>query len=270
MVDLNLMINKLVEQVILYLPKVVSAILVLIFGLMAIGSLTRFVDKAMRKSKVDISLRGFLRNLFKISLKVILFITVIAMFGIQMTSFITLLGAAGLAVGLALQGSLANFAGGVLILLFKPFEVGHYIKAQGYSGTVDQIRIFNTILKTPDNKTIIIPNGPLSNGSLINYSVENKRRVDFSFGVGYDDDLQKAQKILKKIVKGHKKVLQDPEPFVRIGELGDSSVNFTVRVWTKLSDYWDVHFDIIETVKSEFDKNKISIPYPQMDIHMSK
>ncbi len=161
-----------------------------------------------------------------------------------------------------------DFAGGVLIIIFKPFKIGDVIEAQGYIGGVESIQIFNTILKTPDNKAIIIPNGPLSNGSITNYSTEETRRVDWTFGIGYDDDLKKAQTLLLKIVNSHAKILKDPETFVRVGELADSSVNFTVRAWVNAVDYWDVHFDIIESVKMEFDKNKISIPYPQTDVHL--
>jgi small conductance mechanosensitive channel len=190
------------------------------------------------------------------------------MVGIATTSFVAILGAAGLAIGLALQGSLANFAGGVLILLFKPFKVGDYIEAQGYSGTVNEIQIFNTILKSLDNKTIIIPNGNLSNDCITNYSTEPLRRVDFVFGIGYEDDIKKAKEVLLTIIKSDSRVLKEPEPFVSIGELGDSSVNFTVRVWCNKEAYWDVYFDMFEKVKLEFDKQGISIPFPQRDVHL--
>ena len=170
----------------------------------------------------------------------------------------------------ALQGSLSNFAGGVLILLFKPFEVENYIEAQGHGGTVKSIQIFSTTLLTPDNKTIIIPNGELSNGSIINYSKQPTRRVDFIFGIGYGDDIQKAKKILSDIVDKDKRILDSPEPAIKVAELADSSVNLAVRVWCKTSDYWDVFFDMQENVKQTFDKKGISIPFPQMEMHMEK
>jgi len=203
-------------------------------------------------------------------LKIMVIISVASMVGIAMTSFIAILGAAGLAVGLALQGSLANFAGGVLILIFKPFKVGDVITAQGFTAAVKEIQIFQTILKTPDNRTIIIPNAKLSNESLVNFSVEPTRRVDLVFGIGYNDDIEKARKVLQDIIAKDERILTDPAPFVRVSELADSSVNFTLRLWVNAADFWNVHFDTIESVKKQFDTNKISIPYPQMDVHVSK
>ena len=188
--------------------------------------------------------------------------------GIPMTSFIAILGAAGLAVGLALSGTLQNFAGGVMLLIFKPFNVGDFIEAQGFMGVVREIQIFNTILKTPDNKTIIIPNGGLSTGPMTNFSTEPTRRVDFSFGIGYSDDIDKAKSIIDGLIKNDNRILADPEPFIAVGELADSSVNFTVRVWVISEDYWGVHFDMIESVKKAFDKGGVSIPFPQTDVHL--
>ena len=190
------------------------------------------------------------------------------MVGVEMTSFIAVLGAAGLAVGLALQGTLQNFAGGVIILLFKPYKVGDYIETQGYAGTVKEIQIFTTIMHTPDNKVIIIPNSPIATGSLINYSAQETRRVDFTFGIGYGDDIEKAKKVLNNILDKHEKVMKDPLPFVRVVELADSSVNFAVRAWAKSADYWDVYLDVTEAVKKSFDKEGISIPFPQSDVHI--
>jgi len=207
----------------------------------------------------------FIRSIAGIALKIMLWITVISMLGVKMTSFIAVLGAAGLAVGLALQGSLANFAGGVLIMLFRPFKVGDFISAQGHMGTVHSIQIFNTILKTVDNRTIIIPNGNLANSDLVNFSTEPTRRVDFSFGISYEDDFQKAKAIINQLIEKDERIFT---PFVRVGELADSSVNITVRVWANAADYWGIHFDLIENVKSEFDKQKISIPFPQSDVHL--
>ena len=270
MVNLEYISDKIIEQSILYLPKVAMAIITLIVGLWTINLLVRMLTKQMKSKKVELSLQHFLESLFGIMLKVMLFITVISMFGVEMTSFIAVLAGAGLAIGLALQGSLSNFAGGVLILLFKPFKVEDLIEAQGYLGTVHKIQIFNTILKTPDNKTVIIPNGPLSNSSVVNYTTEPQRRVDMTFGIGYNDDIKKAKKVLSSIISKDKRILKDPEPQVVVSELGDSSVNFAVRVWCKGADYWNVRFAMHENVKLEFDKNKISIPFPQSDVHIYK
>ncbi len=249
-------------------PDLLLAIIVLFIGLWAIKLVVKALNKIMDKSDVEISLRQFLASLAGIGLKILLLISVASMVGIATTSFVAILGAAGLAVGLALQGSLANFAGGVLILLFKPFKVGDVVETQGYTAKVDSIQIFNTILKTPDNKTVIIPNGPISNGSIVNYSTEPERRVDFSFGIGYEDDIAKAKSVLKQLLADDPRILKTPEPFVALGELADSSVNFTVRAWVKAENYWDVHFDMQEKVKLSFDANKLSIPYPQQDVHL--
>ncbi len=270
MVTAQTLIDQGVMMGLSYAPRVIGAILVLILGLFIIGWIGRILDRRMEKRDMDLSLRHFLVSFVKILLKVMLVITAISMIGVQMTSFIAVLGAAGLAVGLALQGSLANFAGGVLILVFKPFKVGDMIEAQGHLGKVAMIQVFNTILKTPDNKTIIIPNGGLSNGSIVNYTTEPERRVDLVFGIGYGDDIKKAKEVLGNVVKKHKKILKKPEPQIVVGELGDSSVNFKVRVWAKGEDYWDVYFEMTEAVKNEFDKNKISIPFPQRDVHLVK
>jgi len=253
-----------------YGPKIIYALLVLIVGFWIANFLKRTIVKKSEKKKSDSSLNHFLSSIVSISLKILVLITVASMLGIATTSFVAILGAAGLAVGLALQGSLANFAGGVLLLLFKPFKVGDYISSQGFDGTVRKIDIFNTTLTTVDNKTIIIPNGKLSNEAVTNYSAEKLRRVDLKFGVAYDDDIKKTKKILDSIIAKHKLILKDPEPFVRLGELGDSSVNFIVRVWVKNEDYWTVNFDLKESVKIEFDKAKLSIPFPQMDVHLQK
>lgn len=259
-----------IKMVVTYLPKIVMAIVVLIIGLWIVKIIVSGFNKATQKSKMDVSLQKFLSSLISIGLKLLVVISVISMMGVETTSFIAVLGAAGLAVGLALQGSLANFAGGVLILIFKPFKVGDFIDGAGHSGSVSAIEVLATTLKTPDNKTIIIPNGALANTSIINYSLETKRRVDFTFGIGYDDDMKKAKDVIRGIVDADTRVLKDPEPFLAIGNLGDSTVDITVRVWSKAADYWGVHFDTIEKVKEAFDTNNISIPYPQMDIHNYK
>ena len=265
---LTVYMDQAVGLLVDYGPNVLLALLTLFIGLWLIKLLGKGITKAMDKASLEISLKKFLLSLVSILLKVLLVISVVSMLGVEMTSFIALLGAAGLAVGLALQGSLANFAGGVLILLFKPFKVGDFIDAQGYMGTVHAIQVFNTILKTPDNKTIFIPNGNLSNGSLTNFTTEDTRRVDLLFGIGYGDDLKKAKEILMDLIKQDSRIMSDPEPLVVVSELGDSSVNLTVRVWVKASDYWGVYFAMQENVKLTFDAQGISIPFPQRDVHV--
>jgi small conductance mechanosensitive channel len=260
--------QKLIDIATQYGPTLLLAIVVLIVGLWIVKILVNVTNRAMERSGVETSLRKFLSALFRVLLKVLLLISVATMLGIETTSFIAILGAAGLAVGLALQGGLANFAGGVLILIFKPFKVGDFIDAQGHKGTVREITVFTTILKTPDNKTIIIPNGALSNGSMVNYSTEQKRRVDMVFGIGYGDDIGKAKQILKRIVDEDGRVLKDPAPQIVVAELADSSVNFNFRVWCAGADYWGIYFDMTEKVKLEFDKEGISIPFPQRDVHL--
>ncbi|KQC09409.1 MAG: mechanosensitive ion channel protein MscS [Candidatus Cloacimonas sp. SDB] len=266
--DFEAITNKFLEMVIFYGPKLIVAVLTLVIGLWIINVLLKVMFKRLSKSGQDITLINFIKSIAGIALKIMLWITVISMLGVKMTSFIAVLGAAGLAVGLALQGSLANFAGGVLIMLFRPFKVGDFISAQGHMGTVNSIQIFNTILKTVDNKTIIIPNGNLANSDMINFSTESTRRVDLSFGISYEDDFQKAKKIINELIEKDERIFKDPPPFVRVGELADSSVNITVRIWANAADYWGIHFDLIENVKSEFDKQKISIPFPQSDVHL--
>lgn len=248
-------------------PKVVIAILGLIIGFWVIKRIVMLLDKVL-KSRAEPTLANFLESLLSVFLKAILIIIVASYIGIETTSLIALLGAAGLAVGLALQGSLANFAGGVLILLFKPFKVGDVIEAQGFVGTVKEIQIFNTYLLSPDNRLIIIPNGSLSNGSMVNINHEPQRRVDFVFGVGYGDDIQKVKSAIEKVVSEQEKVLEEPNKLIVLSELADSSVNFTVRVWVNTPDYWAVNFAIKEAMKKEFDAQGISIPFPQRDVHV--
>ncbi len=268
MENIQLYYVKGVDLIIKILPELLWSIAALIIGLWVIKLIIRGIEKAMNRSKIEVSLRKFLLSLIDITLKILLFISVASMLGIATTSFVAVIGAAGLAVGLALQGSLANFAGGVLILLFKPFKVGDVIESQGHVGKVSEIQIFNTILKTPDNKTIIIPNGALSNGSIINYSTEETRRVDMTFGIGYEDDIAKAKELILEILESNRRVLKDPAPQVLVSELADSSVNLAVRAWVKGVDYWDLYFEMHEKIKTVFDKNNISIPYPQHDVHL--
>ncbi len=263
--------EQLYNIVVVYGPKLVGAIITLIIGMWIISIIRSTLRKRFEKRNVDTSLRGFLNSMIGIVLKMMLWISVIGMMGVQMTSFIAILGAAGLAVGMALSGTLQNFAGGVIILLFKPFKVGDYIDAQGHAGTVSEIQIFNTILKTPDNKTIIIPNGGLSTGSMTNYSTEQQRRVDFTFGIAYGDDVEKAKQVLMKLIKADERILNEPaEPFIAVSELANSSVNLVVRVWANASSYWGIYFDMHEKVYKTFAKEGLQIPFPQMDVHLQK
>ena len=251
-----------------YAPKLVAAIIVLIVGFWIIKLITKFFNKLLDKREVDPTLKPFLRALVSVTLKVLLAISVIGMLGVQMTSFIALIGAVGLAIGMALSGTLQNFAGGVMILLFKPFKVGDYIEAQGHDGIVSEIQIFNTILKSLDNKTIIIPNGGLSTGSMVNYTTEPLRRVDWTFGIAYGDKTEHAKKIIMELIEADPLILKEPAPFVEVSELGDSSVNFAVRAWTKRENYWNVFFPMNENIYNKFNSSGLSIPYPQMDVHV--
>lgn len=255
------------EYVVSYGPKVVVVIASLIIGFWLINHIVNNAERHLI-SRTEQTLASFLKSLLSIFLKAVLIIMVAAYAGVETTSLVAMLGAAGLAVGLALQGSLANFAGGVLILLFKPFKVGDVIDAQGYIGTVKEIQIFNTILLSPDNRVIVIPNGPLSNGSMVNINHEPERRVDFVFGVGYDDDLNKVRTAIGSVLDKDQRILATPERQIVLSELADSSVNFTVRVWVKTGDYWGVYFDTHEAMKKAFDQQSISIPFPQRDVHL--
>lgn len=250
--------------------QLVLALLTLVIGFWVIGKIIKILKRVFSSKNIDVTLQPFLIGFLGYILKILLGISVMSMIGIKMTSFIAILGAFGLAVGMALSGTLQNFAGGVMLLLLKPFKVSDFIEAQGYAGFVEEIQIFSTILKTPDNRVIIIPNGGLATSSLINYSREPTRRVDFSFGIGYGDDIDKAKSVISKIVNNNEKILKDPVPFIAIGELADSSVNITTRVWVESANYWEVFFSMNEIVKKEFDSNGISIPFPQTDVHLFK
>jgi small conductance mechanosensitive channel len=251
-----------------YGPKIVYAIITLIIGLWIVKAITSGFGKVLDKRDVDASLKPFLKSLIGTLLKIMLIITVMTMLGIEMTSFIAILGAAGLAVGMALSGTLQNFAGGVILLILKPFKVGDFVEAQGYAGVIKEIQIFNTIMTTGDNKTIIIPNGGLSNGAMTNFSTQATRRVDMSFGIGYGDDIKKAKEVLATIMAADDRILKDPAVFIAVSELADSYVNFVVRAWVNSADYWGVFFHMQETVKLTFDKEGLSIPFPQRDIHV--
>lgn len=250
--------------------NLIKAILVLVIGLWAVRISTKLLVKVLERSEVDDSLKGFLRSLVSILLKIMVYITALGMLGVEMTSFIAILGAAGLAIGMALSGTLQNFAGGVMILLFKPYRVGDFIEAQGYAGTVKEIQIFVTVLTSSDNKTIYIPNGPLATGSLINYSAQPTRRIEWIIGIAYGDDLDKAYELLAQLLQRDERILAEPEPYIGLTELADSSVNITVRAWVSSGDFFSVKQQLVEQVYREFEKNGLNIPFPQTDIRIYK
>lgn len=266
--DLNQIYDFLTTKGVEFGLMAIKAIVIYIIGMWIIKMLSKGFNKFMEKREFDESLKPFLKSLFYNLLFVLLILSILTSVGIEVTSFIAILGAAGLAVGLALQGTLQNFAGGVIILTLRPFKVGDYIDGGGNSGTVKAISIFNTVLNTPDNKRVIIPNGALSNASITNFSAEETRRVDMVFGIGYDDDIKKAKEILVEMVNSDERILKDPAPVVNVGSLGDSSVNLNCRPWVNAADYWGVFFDFQENVKIRFDKEGISIPFPQRDVHI--
>ena len=270
MEKLQEILQWLTNMAVEYGLKLLGAIVVLIIGLWVIKKIMKVIRKNFEKREMDESLKPFLLSMISVLLKIMLVISVLTMVGIEMTSFIAILGAAGLAVGLALSGTLQNFAGGVMILIFKPFKVGDFIDAQGYTGSVSAIQIFVTVLLTPDNKTVIIPNGPLSTGALVNFSAQENRRVDWSFGIAYGDDYDKASEWIVELLKADERVLKDPAPFVGLGELADSSVNITARAWVNAADYWGVYFDMHKKFYNGADKKGFSIPFPQLDVHMAK
>jgi small conductance mechanosensitive channel len=262
--------DQIIEILVNYAPKVVGAIITLIIGLWLVKIIVKNVRKVMERRNVDASLIPFLSTLLSVTLKVLLFLTCISMVGIEATSFIAILGAAGLAIGLSLQGTLQNFAGGVVLLVLRPFRVGDVVDVKGYLGTVKEIQIFYTIVNTFDNKVIYLPNGSLANSDMTNLSQEPDRRNEWTFGIGYGDDVEKAKKILRRLIDEDDRIFQDPEPFLALHSLGDSSVNIVVRAWSKASDLWPVHFDMNEKVYNEFNKEGINIPFPQMDVHLHK
>ncbi len=248
--------------------KLLVFIFALYFGFKAITKTTNILKTLLNKKRFDKTLTGFLTSIIANILKILLVLSLVTYIGIPTTSFVAILGAAGLAIGMAFSGTLQNFAGGAMLLAFRPFKVGDYIELAGYSGTVSEIQIFNTILVTPDNKTIIIPNSECSSSSMINFSTLSKRRVDFTIGIGYNDSIDNAKTVLQNIANADSRVINKNETLIAVSELGASSVDIVFRVWVKGSDYWDIKFDFTETIKKEFDKNNISFPYPQQDIHL--
>jgi small conductance mechanosensitive channel len=266
--ELNDLTGKIWELVTIYGIKVLAAVVIFIVGKWVAKAIRGLVQRMMRKAQMDVTLLKFVGNLTYIALLAFIIIAALSQLGIQTTSFIAVLGAAGLAIGLALQGSLANFAAGFLMILFRPIRVGDYIEGAGVAGTVEEIQIFTTTLVTPDNKTVIIPNASLTGDNIVNWTMKGTRRVDMVMGIGYDDDIDKAKQIMADILAEDDRILKDPAPQIAMIELADSSVNFVVRPWANASDYWGVYMGITEKIKKAFDANGISIPYPQRDVHI--
>ena len=248
--------------------NLISALVVFVFGRWLARLVVKALSNVMKRAKVDETLVNFLGNVIYVALLVVVIIAALDRLGVNTTSVLAVFATAGLAVGLALKDSLSNFAAGVMLIIFKPFKVGDFIEAGGTAGTVEEIRIFSTIMRTPDNREITIPNGQIYSGMIINVTARETRRIDLMFGIGYGDDLAKARELIWGVINGDERILKDPEPAVALAELADSSVNIAVRPWVKTADYWAVRSDILEKVKLAFDNNNISIPYPQRDVHL--
>ena len=259
--------ENITQLIVQYGLALIGAVAIYIVGRWLINIVVSIIEKIMERSNVDVMLAKFIVNIVKTLLLVLVVLAALNQVGVDTSSFVAMLAAAGLAIGLALQGTFSNIGAGVLIIIFKPFSIGNIISAGGETGTVDDMNLFSTILKTLDNKIIIVPNSAVMGGSITNFSLQDTRRVDLVFGIGYEDDLKLAKETLMEIGNSDERILQDPAPFVAVSELADSSVNFVVRFWVNSPDYWAVHFDTIEKVKLTFDEKNISIPYPQMDIH---
>lgn len=264
---INEYITKYGEKFLEFLPSIITSLLILGLGLWFIKILRRFAKKVFAKREMEPTLEKFLLDIIGWTLRILLFVIVISQLGVETTSLVAIVGAAGLAIGLALQGSLANFAGGVLLMIFKPMKVGDFIKAQGESGTVIEISIFYTKLITINNQLVILPNGKLSNDNIVNYTSEGKRRDVLTFGISYNSDIKKAREVLVSLMKEQETILKDPEPVVFVGELADSSVNLSARFWALNEDFWDCHFYIIEEAKTRLEAAGIVIPFPQRDVH---
>lgn len=256
------------ESIMALLTNIVVAAAILFGGIWLAKRIKKYIATIMEKREIDALLASFSSNIIYVALVAFVIIAALGQLGIQTTSFVAIIGAAGLAIGLSLQGSLSNFASGVMIIAFRPFKVGDFIEAGGVSGVVEGIQIFSTQMRTGDNKAIIVPNSNIIGGNITNYSAKATRRVDMIFGISYDDDILKAKNILLKLLDEDERILKDPEPLVAVSELADSSVNFVVRPWVNSADYWGVKFDYTEAVKTTFDKEGISIPYPQQDVYM--
>ncbi len=261
-------LDKAYQAITLYGTEFLAAVAIFVVGRWFAKWLAGLSEKAMTRMEIDPTLIGFVRKLVYVMLLTFVVMAAIAQLGIQTTSFIAVLGAAGFAIGLALQGSLANFAAGVLLIIFRPFKVGDFVEAAGISGVVEALQIFTTTLRTGDNKTIIVPNGQIGSGIIINYSTKDTRRVDLTFGVGYGDDLDHVRNVIEQVLDEDDRILDDPPYTIAVSELADSSVNFAVRPWVRSGDYWPVFFALNEAIKKRFDKEGISIPYPQQDVYI--
>ena len=260
--------NQLSELLSSFGISLFIALSILIIGRQVVKILIKVISTALERSNTEDTVRIFVTNLLNTLLMIVVFIAAINQLGIQTTSIIAVLGAAGLAIGLALQGSLSNFAAGILIVIYRPYKVGDYIQADNHLGTVDDIQIFSTVLKTPDNKLVIVPNGSIMNGSIVNFSNQDKRRVDIIASCSYEDDIDKVKSVLADILSKDERILNEPKPRIAVSELADSSVNFIVRPWVKNSDYIDVYYSLLEEIKKRFDQEGIAIPYPQTDVHI--
>ena len=266
--DLNTILPKVQELITLYGLKVIAAAVIFIVGRWVAKGVRRLIVRAMIKGKVDETLVSFLGHLTYFALLAFIIIAALNQLGIQTTSFIAILGAAGLAVGLALQGSLANFAAGILMIIFRPFRVGDYVEGGGTAGIVEEIQIFTTKLRTPDNNSIIVPNAKITGDNIVNYSANDSRRMDMIVGVSYDEDYDQVKELLQDILAKDGRILEEPAPTIGIVEFGNNSVNFAFRPWVKTSEYWDVYFALTEAIKKRFDEEGITIPYPQRDVHL--
>lgn len=270
MEDLQLDLSSIQEMLVSFSMNLIGAIVVFIIGRIIISAIAGSLNKRFEKKDFEETKRKFLISMIKAMLNVVLLVSIAGILGVSTASILALIGTAGLAIGLALQGSLSNLAGGFLLMILKPFKVGDYIEAQGVSGSVLEINMLNSKLKTPDAKIVYLPNAPLAGGNITNYSEEPERRLDLTFGIGYSDDIDKAKSVLQSIMDNDKRVLKDRPNQISVSTLADSSVNFTWRAWVKSQDYWDLNFDMHEAVKKAFDKEGISIPFPQTDVHLFK
>jgi small conductance mechanosensitive channel len=270
--DIDKMIEKMIETVTYwvtaYSVKLIVALIILFIGKWLAGKITKLTVKLLEKNRVDITLVHFFDSIIYYTLMIVVIMAAASQLGINTTSFLTIVGAAGLAIGLALKDSLSNFASGVMLIMFRPFKVGDAVNAGGVAGTVDSITLFNTILTTPDNQKVIVPNSSITGNVITNVTANATRRVDLTIGIGYGDDILKAKEILARIVKADERVLETPAPTIAVAALADSSVNFVVRPWVKTSDYWAVYFGLTEKIKLTFDAEGISIPFPQSDVHI--
>jgi len=253
-----------------FLVNLLIALVIMVVGFRIINAVENKLKKPHKFSKLDPSVKGFLISFITIASKILLMIIVLSIVGVPMASLVTIVGSCAVAIGLALQGGLSNIAGGLMLLIFKPFKVGDFISANGMDGTVKMISIFYTTITTPDNKVIQLPNGNLSNSNIINYSANKKRRVDINLSVSYKSDIKKVKKVITDIINKHELILQDEEKFIRLNRHDESALTFTLRVWVESANYWTVYFDLMEQIKEEFDKNNIEIPYNQLDVHVIK